>query len=73
MVKGMEAKKRQKGYRIGEAVKDKRSGQKMYVEEAWTPEVSCVYFDAGKESLVKVKMYPEELERIKESLPYLPK
>ncbi|QOI51574.1 hypothetical protein [Leptospira interrogans] len=69
----MEAKKRQKGYTIGEAVKDKRSGQKMYVEEAWDPEVRCVYFDAEKKGLVKVKMYPEELERIKESLPYLPK
>ncbi|EMN01094.1 hypothetical protein LEP1GSC035_4692 [Leptospira noguchii str. 2007001578] len=27
---------------LGEAVRDKRSGQKMYVEVAWNPEVSCV-------------------------------
>ncbi|MBM9579832.1 hypothetical protein JWG45_22035 [Leptospira sp. 201903070] len=62
-----------KGYVLGEAVRDKRSGQKMYVEVAWNPEVSCVYFDPEKESLVKVKMLPEDLERIKEVLPYLPK
>ncbi|EKO67674.1 hypothetical protein ACO2J3_12160 [Leptospira interrogans] len=39
LVKGMEAKKRQKGYRIGEAVKDKRSGQKMYVSALCSLEV----------------------------------
>lgn len=69
----METKKSKKGYALGEAVRDKVTGQKMYVEVTWSPEIRCVYFDAGKESLVKVKMYPEELERIKESLPYLPK
>ncbi|AXR69611.1 hypothetical protein [Leptospira mayottensis] len=66
-------KKREKGYAIGEAVKDKRSGQKMYVEVAWNPEVTCIYFDAEKESLVKVQVFPEDLERIKDILPYLPK
>ncbi|MGQ2872598.1 hypothetical protein ACT533_18855, partial [Leptospira santarosai] len=60
---GMESKKRKKGYALGEAVKDKKSGKKMYVSTAWSPEVSCVYFDAEKESLVEVRMYPEDLER----------
>ncbi|AVV79452.1 hypothetical protein [Leptospira santarosai] len=69
----METKKRKKGYELGEAVKDKRSGKKMYVASAWTPEVSCVYFDAEQESLVEVRMYPEDLERMKGLLPYLPK
>ncbi|EMY22827.1 hypothetical protein LEP1GSC115_4848 [Leptospira interrogans serovar Australis str. 200703203] len=58
---------------MGEAVRDKTTGQKMYVEVPWNPEVSCVYFDAEKESLVKVRKCPEDLERIKEMLPYLPK
>ncbi|EMO84967.1 hypothetical protein LEP1GSC070_3966 [Leptospira santarosai str. AIM] len=73
MKEGMETKKRKKGYALGEAVKDKKSGQKMYVSAAWNPEVSCVYFDAEKESLVEVQMYPEDLERIQGLLPYLPK
>ncbi|EPE83798.1 hypothetical protein LEP1GSC021_5069 [Leptospira noguchii str. 1993005606] len=71
--KGMEEDTRKKGYVLGEAVRDKRSGQKMYVEVAWNPEVSCVYFDAEKEILVKVRIYPDDLERVKELLPYLPK
>ncbi|MDI7197999.1 hypothetical protein QMM61_15020 [Leptospira santarosai] len=69
----MEANKRKKGYELGEAVQDKKSGQKMYVSSVWSPEVSCVYFDAEKESLVEVQMYPEDLERIQGLLPYLPK
>ncbi|WP_061219352.1 hypothetical protein [Leptospira weilii] len=69
----MEPKKRTKGYALGEAVRDKKTGQKMYVEVTWTPEVRCVYFDSEKESLVKVEKLPEDLERIKELLPYLPK
>ncbi|EMM74427.1 hypothetical protein M9Y82_19720 [Leptospira weilii] len=69
----MEPKKRTKGYALGEAVRDKVTGQKMYVEVTWTPEVRCVYFDAEKESLVKVEKLPEDLERIKGLLPYLPK
>ncbi|WP_061224463.1 hypothetical protein [Leptospira weilii] len=69
----METKKSKKGYALGEAVRDKKTGQKMYVEVTWTPEVRCVYFDAEKKSLVKVEKYPEDLERIKGLLPYLPK
>ncbi|WP_016762019.1 MULTISPECIES: hypothetical protein [Leptospira] len=63
----------QRGFVLGEAVKNKETGQKMYVEVAWNPTVSCVYFDPEKETLVKVQVQPEELERIKEMLPYLPK
>ncbi|EMK24668.1 hypothetical protein [Leptospira kirschneri] len=63
----------QRGFVLGEAVKNKETGQKMYVEVAWNPSVSCVYFDPEKETLVKVQMLPEELERIKGILPYLPK
>ncbi|WP_179116146.1 hypothetical protein [Leptospira kirschneri] len=63
----------QRGFVLGEAVKDKTTGQKMYVEVAWKPSVSCVYFDSEKDALVKVQMLPENLERIKEILPYLPK
>ncbi|EKR62789.1 hypothetical protein LEP1GSC036_2216, partial [Leptospira weilii str. 2006001853] len=42
----METNKKKKGYALGEAVRDKVTGQKMYVEVTWTPEVRCVYFDA---------------------------
>ncbi|ULH27678.1 hypothetical protein [Leptospira weilii] len=68
-----EGKTSKKGYVLGEAVRDKNSGQKMYVDAAWSPEVSCVYFDAEKEGLVKIRILPDELERIPEILPYLPK
>ncbi|UML84278.1 hypothetical protein FH587_20105 [Leptospira interrogans] len=64
---------RQKGFVLGEPVRNKATGQKMYVDLAWTPTVRCVYFDPEKETLVKVQMLPEELERIKDLLPYLPK
>ncbi|TGL73788.1 hypothetical protein [Leptospira yasudae] len=62
-----------KSFELGEAVKNKTTGQTMYVEVAWSPTVSCVYFDPEKDALVKVQMLPEDLERIKELLPYLPK
>ncbi|MCG6167187.1 hypothetical protein [Leptospira sanjuanensis] len=63
----------QKGFVLGEPVRNKETGQKMYVEKVWNPTVSCVYFDAEKDALVKVEMLPENLERIKGMLPYLPK
>ncbi|MBE8401009.1 hypothetical protein [Leptospira borgpetersenii] len=69
----MEANQRKEGYAIGEAVRNKTTGRRMYVEIAWSPEVRCVYFDAEKGNLVKIRMYPEELERIQGVLPYLPK
>ncbi|EMY79777.1 hypothetical protein LEP1GSC060_0588 [Leptospira weilii serovar Ranarum str. ICFT] len=62
-----------KGFELGEAVKNKVTPRMMYVEVVWSPTVSCVYFDPEKEALVKVQMLPEDLERIKELLPYLPK
>ncbi|EMO99755.1 hypothetical protein [Leptospira santarosai] len=64
----MEAKKRKKGYALGEAVKDKKSGQKMYVSTAWSPEVSCVYFDADRGSLVKVEVSFDDLEKVNETV-----
>ncbi|AXR69931.1 hypothetical protein [Leptospira mayottensis] len=69
----MEGNKSKKGYVLGEAVRSKTTGQKMYVEVVWNPEVSCIYFDAEKESLVKVQVFPEDLERVQGVLPYLPK
>ncbi|EMJ87442.1 hypothetical protein [Leptospira kirschneri] len=62
-----------KGFVLGEAVKDRTTGQKMYVEVVWNPKVSCIYFDPEREALVKVQVFPEDLESIKDSLPYLPK
>ncbi|EMK21862.1 hypothetical protein [Leptospira kirschneri] len=62
-----------KGFVLGEAVKDRTTGRKMYVEVVWNPKVSCIYFDPEREALVKVQVFPEDLERIKDSLPYLPK
>ncbi|WP_025178805.1 hypothetical protein [Leptospira kirschneri] len=69
----MKEDRTQKGFMLGEAVKNKATGQKMYVEVAWKPSVSCVYFDPEKDALVKVQMFPEELERLRGILPYLPK
>lgn len=48
---------------LGTAVRDKRTGQKMFVDLAWYPEVRCVYFDAETEVLVKVDVSPEDLEK----------
>ncbi|EKO50010.1 hypothetical protein [Leptospira kirschneri] len=62
-----------KGFSLGDPVKNKATGQKMYVDLAWSPTVRCVYFDEEKETLVKVQMLPEELERLQGVLPYLPK
>ncbi|ABJ77109.1 hypothetical protein [Leptospira borgpetersenii] len=64
----MEESKRKEGYAIGEAVRNKTTGQKMYVEIAWSPEVRCVYFDAEKGNLVKVDVWFQDLEKIKETV-----
>ncbi|WP_061231613.1 hypothetical protein [Leptospira noguchii] len=61
------------GFVLGEAVKDRTTGRKMYVYVVWNPKVSCVYFDPKREALVKVEVSPEDLERMKDVLPYLPK
>ncbi|EMO51669.1 hypothetical protein [Leptospira noguchii] len=49
---------------LGEAVRNKVTGQKMYVYVVWNPKVSCVYFDAKRETLVKVEVSPEDLEKV---------
>ncbi|QCO32041.1 hypothetical protein E4414_02200 [Leptospira interrogans] len=69
----MNKRETHKGFVLGEAVRDKTTGQTMYVEVAWKPGVSCVYFDREKDALVKVQVLPENLERVKGILPYLPK
>lgn len=68
-----EKKNAPKGYILGDPVMNKATGQRMYVDLAWSPTVRCVYFDPEKETLVKVQMLPEELERLQGVLPYLPK
>ncbi|TGM60627.1 hypothetical protein [Leptospira adleri] len=68
-----EKKSAPKGYILGEAVKNKATGQKMFVDLAWSPTVRCVYFDEEKKTLVKVQILPEDLERLQGVLPYLPK
>ncbi|WP_061250681.1 hypothetical protein [Leptospira interrogans] len=49
---------------LGEAVRDKTTGQRMYVDTTWDGKVPCVYFDAEKRSLVKVEIAFEDLEKM---------
>ncbi|EPE82857.1 hypothetical protein LEP1GSC021_4560 [Leptospira noguchii str. 1993005606] len=58
----------QKGFVLGEAVRNRVTGQKMFVDANWSPEVTCVYFDPSKNSLVKVEVSPEDLETVEELL-----
>lgn len=53
---------------LGEAVRNRVTGQKMFVDASWSPEVTCVYFDPSKNSLVKVEVSPEDLETVEELL-----
>ncbi|EPE84580.1 hypothetical protein LEP1GSC021_3597 [Leptospira noguchii str. 1993005606] len=53
---------------MGEAVRNKVTGQKMYVDIPWNPEVTCVYFDTETNQLVKVEVSPEDLEKVEELL-----
>ncbi|EPE85716.1 hypothetical protein LEP1GSC021_2162 [Leptospira noguchii str. 1993005606] len=53
---------------LGEAVRNKVTGQKMYVDIPWNPEVTCVYFDTETNQLVKVEVSPEDLEKVEELL-----
>lgn len=55
-------------YMLGEAVRNKVTGQKMYVDIPWFPEVTCVYFDPITDVLVKVEVPPEDLEKVEELL-----
>ncbi|AVV49790.1 hypothetical protein [Leptospira santarosai] len=61
-----EEKQSSKRYVIGEAVRDKRSGQKMYVDAAWSMEIKCVYYDVLTNKLVKVEVPHEELEKVED-------
>nr|WP_082278270.1 hypothetical protein [Leptospira interrogans] len=44
---------------LGTAVRDKRTGRKLFVDLAWSSEVRCIYFDVETETLVKVDVPPE--------------
>ncbi|EKR64445.1 hypothetical protein LEP1GSC036_2242 [Leptospira weilii str. 2006001853] len=61
-----EEKKSSKGYALGEAVRDKRTGQKMYVDTTWSSEIKCVYYDPVEDKLVKLEVPFEDLEKVKE-------
>ncbi|WP_083867799.1 hypothetical protein [Leptospira sp. P2653] len=61
-------KKSKKGYVLGEAVKDRRTGRKMYVDANWHPEVRCVYYDMLTDALVKVEVPDKYLARVKEKV-----
>ncbi|KAK2617192.1 hypothetical protein CFV95_020530 (plasmid) [Leptospira interrogans] len=56
-------KEGKKGYVLGEAVRDKRTGQTMYVNAVWSLEVKCVYYDPKTNQLVKLEVPYEELEK----------
>ncbi|WP_235596863.1 hypothetical protein [Leptospira alstonii] len=55
-------------YVAGEAVRDKRTGQEMYVDTTWDGKVPCVYFDLEKRTLVKVEIPFEDLEKMQETV-----
>ncbi|WP_082287321.1 hypothetical protein [Leptospira kirschneri] len=57
-----------KHFVLGEAVRNRVTGQKMYVDASWNPEVTCVYFDLSKNALVKLEVSPEDLEKVEELL-----
>ncbi|QDK21670.1 hypothetical protein [Leptospira weilii] len=61
-----EEKRSSKGYVLGEAVRNKRTGQKMYVDAIWSPEIKCVYYDPVEDKLVKLEVPFEDLEKFKE-------
>ncbi|EMF80480.1 hypothetical protein LEP1GSC188_0554 [Leptospira weilii serovar Topaz str. LT2116] len=60
----MEENKSKQGYALGEAVRDKVTGQKMYVDAAWSPEIKCVYYNTSMDELIKVEVPYEDLEKI---------
>ncbi|ALE40425.1 hypothetical protein KQY10_02910 [Leptospira interrogans] len=61
-------KEGKKGYVLGEAVRDKRTGQTMYVDAVWSLEVKCVYYDPKTNQLVKLEVPYEELEKADDPL-----
>ncbi|EQA64189.1 hypothetical protein [Leptospira alexanderi] len=62
----VEETKRKQGYVLGEAVRDKRTGQKMYVDATWSLEIKCVYYDPVTDKLVKLEVPYEALEKVEE-------
>ncbi|MFA4796142.1 hypothetical protein [Leptospira kirschneri] len=63
-------KKSKISYRLGEAVRDKKTGRKMYVDLTWSTEIPCVYFDELTNKLVKLEIAYEDLEKVEEVLPF---
>lgn len=55
-------------YVLGEAVRDKRTGQKMYVDASWSTEIPCVYYNTSMDKLIKVEVPYEYLEKIVDPL-----
>ncbi|ULH27724.1 hypothetical protein [Leptospira weilii] len=51
-------------YALGEAVRDKRTGQKMYVDASWSPEIKCIYYNTLMDELIKVEVPYEDLEKV---------
>ncbi|ASV11352.1 hypothetical protein BWD12_01740 [Leptospira santarosai serovar Bananal] len=67
----METKKNgtNKWYVPGEAVRDRRTGQKMYVDAPWSSEIKCVYYNTVTDELVKLEVPCEDLEKVEETDP----
>ncbi|ULH27638.1 hypothetical protein FH581_000385 [Leptospira weilii] len=53
---------------LGEAVRSKTTGQRMYVDTTWDGKVPCVYFDAEKRLLVQVEVPFDDLEKTPETV-----
>lgn len=64
----MNERKTKKHFVLGEAVRNRVTGQRMFVDTTWSAEVPCVYFDSAKDTLVKVEVSPEDLEKVEELL-----
>ncbi|WP_061226927.1 hypothetical protein [Leptospira interrogans] len=61
-------RKNGKHFVLGEAVRHRVTGEKMFVDATWNPEVTCIYFDLSKNALVKMEVSPEDLEKVEELL-----
>ncbi|WP_241210797.1 hypothetical protein [Leptospira mayottensis] len=59
---------RRTSFALGEAVRNKRSGHRMYVDTTWDGKVPCVYFDTEKGLLVKEEVPFEDLEKVKKTV-----
>nr|WP_225913657.1 hypothetical protein [Leptospira yasudae] len=55
-------------YTLGEAVRNKQTGQEMFVDVTWDGKIPCVYFDPTKQVLVKVEVSFEDLEKRPETV-----